>query len=69
MTNTCYIGHTTTTAKERINQYYSIKRHFTETHKENITGSMILQNISIFAQASDKIYLILLDLSLLIKIF
>ena len=62
------IGHTTTTVKERIKQHSSIKRYFTETHKENITGSMILPNISILARASDKIYLILL-IALLIKEF
>ena len=65
-TQTCYIGHTTTTVKERIKQHSSIKRHHRETHKENITGSMILPNISILAKAPDKIDLILLE-ALLIK--
>ena len=51
---------------KRIKQHSSIKRHFTETHKENITGSMILKNISILARACDKMYLILLE-ALLIK--
>ena len=44
--HTCYIGHTTITVKERIKQHSSIKRHFTDTHKENIMGSVILPNIS-----------------------
>ena len=61
-----YIGHTTTTVKERTKPHSSIERRFTETHKENITGSMILPNISILAQASDKIDLILFE-ELLIK--
>ena len=43
--STCYIGHTTTTVQERIKQHSSVKRHFTEPHKEIITGSMILPNI------------------------
>ena len=66
MTHTCYIGHATTTVKQRIKQHSSIKRHFTETHKENIMGSMILPNNSILARASDKSDLILLE-ALLIK--
>ena len=47
-----------------IKQHSSIKQHF--TYKENITGSMILPNISILARDSDKINLILLE-ALLIK--
>ena len=65
MTHTCYIGHTTTAVKERIKKPSSIKRYFTETHKENITGFMILLSISILARASDKIYLILLEVLLI----
>ena len=56
----------TTTVKERIKRRSSIKRH-SETHTENITGSMILPNISILAKACDKIYLILLE-ALLIEV-
>ena len=65
VTHTCFISHTNT-VKERIKQHSSIKRHFTEIHKENITGSMILLNISVLARASDKIDLLLLE-ALLIK--
>ena len=54
-TLTCYIVRTTTTVKERIKQHTSMKQHFSETHKENITESMILPNISILTRASDKI--------------
>ena len=61
-----YIGHTTTTVKERIKQHSSIKRHHKETHLENITGSMILPDISILAKTSNKIDLIILE-ALLIK--
>ena len=61
-----YIGHTTTTVKERIKQHSSVKRHHKETHLENITGSMILPDISILARTSNKIDLILLE-ALLIK--
>ena len=59
-TQTCYIGHTTTSVKERIKQHSSIKRHHRETHFENITGSIIL-DISILAKTSNKIDLILLE--------
>ena len=61
-----YIGHTTTTVKERIKQHSSIKRHHRETHLENITGSRILPDISILAKTSNKIDLIILE-ALLIK--
>ena len=60
--------YTTITVKERIKQHSSIKLHFSETHRETITGSMILPNNSILARASDKIDLILLE-ALLIKEF
>ena len=43
-----------------------MKKHHRETHFENITGSMILPDISILAKTSDKINLILLE-ALLIK--
>ena len=62
-TQTSYIGHTTTTGKERI-KYSLIKRHRRETHLENIMGSMILTDISILARTSNKIDLIM---ALLIK--
>ena len=66
MTQTCYIRHTTTTVKERIKQYSSMKKHHRETNFVNITGSMILPDISILARASNKIDLIILE-TLLIK--
>ena len=40
--------------------------NFTETHKENITDSMILPNISILSRASVEIDFVLLE-ALLIK--
>ena len=66
MTQTCYIRHTTTTVKEIIKQHSSMKKHHRETCFVNITGSMILPDISILAKASNKIDIILLD-TLLIK--
>ena len=39
---TCYIGHTTTTIKERTKQHSSIKKHYKERHNCSITGSQIL---------------------------
>ena len=65
-TQTCCIGHKTTTVKERIKQHTLIKRHHRETHLENIRGSMILPDISILARTSNKIDLIILE-ALLIK--
>ena len=63
---TCYIGHTTTTIKERTKQHSSIKKHYKETHNCNITGSQILPNIKILAKLSGKADLIILE-ALLIK--
>ena len=57
-TQTYDIGHTTTTVKERIKQHSTIKRQNRETHLENITGSMILPDISILARTSNKFDLI-----------
>ena len=67
-TQTCYniIRHTTTTVKERIKQHSLIKRHHIESHFENITGSMILPDISFLARTSNEIDLIILE-ALLIK--
>ena len=63
---TCYIGHTTTTIKERTKQHSSIKKHYKETHNCNITCSQILPNIKILAKLSGKADLMILE-ALLIK--
>ena len=62
---TCYIGHTTTTIKERT-KHSSIKKHYKETHNCNITGSQILPNIKILDKLSGEADLMILE-ALLIK--
>jgi hypothetical protein len=61
-----YIGHTTTTIKERMKQHSSIKKHYKETHNRNITGSEMAQNVSILAKLNSKQELQILE-ALLIK--
>ena len=56
-TQTCYIGHTTSTIKDRFKQHTSIKRHFRETHDRNITGSQMLPDVKILATNNNKIEL------------
>ena len=62
----CYIGYTTTTVKERFKQHASIKKHFRTVHNRNITGSEMIKNVSILAHVNNKIDLILTE-ALLIK--
>ena len=61
-----YIGHTTTTVKERVKQHTSIKRHHKEKHGENITGSQIIPKIKILAKLNNKTDLCIME-ALLIK--
>lgn len=65
-TQSKYIGHTTTTIKERFRQHASIKRHHRELHNENITGSQMLPNVTIIATNHNNQELHLLE-ALLIK--
>lgn len=64
--NTYYIGHTTTTIKERIKQHTSIKKHHRDHHNCNITGSQILPNVSVLAKLNNKVDLVIME-ALLIK--
>lgn len=64
--HTSYIGHTTTTIKERFKQHTSIKKHFRDTHNKNITGSQMTPNVKIITACHNKEDLILLE-ALLIK--
>ena len=50
----CYIGHTTTTIKERFKQHSSIKKHFRISHNRNITGSEMSKNVTIIDSANTK---------------
>ena len=56
-----YIGHTTTTIKERFKQHSSIKKHYRESHNRNITGSEMIQNVNILAHQHNKQELIILE--------
>ena len=59
--STDYIGHTTVTIKERFKQHASIKKHYRITHNRNITGSEMLENVSILARAQNKQDLIIME--------
>ena len=50
----CYIGHTTTTIKERFKQHAAIKKHYRLTHNRNITGSQMISNVTIIDSAHSK---------------
>lgn len=62
----CYIGHTTTTVKERMKQHSSIKRHHKEVHQTNITGTKMLENVTVMTKLHNKRDLIIME-ALLIK--
>ena len=49
-----YIGHTTTTLKERMKQHASIKKHHPEVHNQNITSSTMLAHTSVIAKFNNK---------------
>ena len=48
--NTFYIGFTTVTLKERVEQNRSVKKHFHAVHKEDISCSEMLRNVSVIAK-------------------
>ena len=52
--HTSYIGHTTTSLKERFKQHSTIKKHYREVHNRNITGSQMLPNVKILATCHNK---------------
>ena len=56
-----YIGHTTTTIKERFKQHTAIKKHYREVHNSNITGSEMQRNITILATDHNKQDLAILE--------
>lgn len=64
--NISYIGHTTTTLKDRLKQHTSIKRHYREEHNINITGSQMINNTNTLIQLHNKQDLIIME-ALLIK--
>ena len=64
--HTSYIGHTTSTIKERFKQHSSIKKHFRQTHNKNITGSQMLPKVKILKNCNKKEDLIILE-ALMIK--
>ena len=61
-----YIGHTTTTIKERFKQHASIKKHYSTVHGINITGQEMNSNVKVIGRAVDKFELCILE-ALLIK--
>ena len=61
-----YIGHTTTTIKERFKQHASIKKHYLTVHGINITGQEMNSNVKVIGRAVDKFELCILE-ALLIK--
>ena len=63
-----YIGHTTTTLKERFKQHSSIKKHFQSIHKRNITGSEMMKNVEVLCRASDKRTLSILEALMIQKL-
>jgi len=64
----CYIGHTTTTIKDRFRQHNSIKKHYRDHHNSNITGKQMIPNVSILRRCNDRRDLIILE-ALMIKEF
>jgi len=62
----CYIGHTTTTIRERMKQHASIKKHYKEEHNCNITGSQMLPNTGVITKLNNKQDLVIME-TLLIK--
>jgi hypothetical protein len=62
----CYIGHTTTTIKERMKQHASIKKHYKEEHNCNITGSQMLPHASVIVKLHNKQDLVIME-ALIIK--
>ena len=65
-TQLSYIGHTTTTIKDRFKQHSSIKKHHRDAHNTNITGSQMTPNVRIIATNHTRQDLIILE-ALLIK--
>ena len=51
---TCYIGLTTVTVRERFKQHRSIKKHFSDVHNEHVTGSQMMRNVSVIARCPHK---------------
>ena len=49
-----YIGLTTVTLKERFKQHRSVKKHFHAIHKEDITCSEMLRDVSVIAKCPNK---------------
>jgi len=49
-----YVGHTTTTIKERFKQHSSIKKHYRDHHQCNITGKQMLPNVTILSKVNNK---------------
>jgi len=64
----CYIGHTTTTIKDRFRQHTSIKKHHREHHDSNITGKHMLPNVTVLQKCNDRRDLIIME-ALMIKEF
>jgi len=58
---TKYIGHTTTTIKERFKQHTAIKKHYQQVHGTNITGSQMQTNVTILATEHNKQDLAILE--------
>jgi hypothetical protein len=56
-----YIGFTRTTLKDRMKQHASIKKHYKEEHERNITGSEMLQNVSVLSKSNNRIDLIIME--------
>ena len=52
--NAFYIALTTAALKEFFEQHRSVKKQFHAVHKEDITCSVMLRNVSVIAKFSNK---------------
>ena len=65
---TCYIGLTTVTVRERFKHHRSVKKKIYDVHKEIVSGREMMRNVSVIVRCPHKQDLHILEALLIKKI-